>query len=500
MDSASPDEEMKKAIAASLASYSEEAKPSTRVPVHLHSWQTMLRDKRTSLEKQLSLMMSDKPSYERALAASSPSNYRKILHDIEILDNDIQLLSDDLEYIANVAAYTPRDNQQFEERVVRRRGNCNVQLLMKYPLYVELASVKVQSPYWRIERNAADGHCFYHTVLRFIHDAANADPSNFFFDSLKNEFLPRGYNPMEQQAQDVMKLRKANLSELKKITHGSPATSYKAYIDAIRESEEKRGVNSSSWAGNGPHEELEFQAMANLLQICIVMWKTIPSKYSVTWIPQSFIPNKTQDYLMTMDLNRDCPNGVMYGVNSMGGQHFDSVMPVATASASASAMPSASTKYDLLDARMNSISLESKKPVVARSRVDTSKDKFISQMLSADNKFPDIEEALSLAKNDLDVAESLLVMHNTSLNELIKDFKDFDSIAPRDIIKTFSANKSNADKTREILLGKYVTGGKRTRRRYRHKKDKKDKKDKKATRRRHKKTTKPNRKRRGTRK
>ena len=460
----------------------------------------MLRDKRTSLEKQLSLTMSDKPSYERALTAASPSNYRKILHDIEILDNNIQLLTHDLEYIANVADYTPWENQQFEERVVRRRGNCNVQLLMKYPLYMELASVKVQSPYWRIERNAADGHCFYHTVLRFIHDAANADPSNFFFDSLKNEFLPRGYNPMEQQAQDVMKLRKANLSELKKITPDSPATSYKAYTDAILKSEEKRGVDSSSWAGNGPHEELEFQAMANLLQICIVMWKTIPSKYSVTWIPQSFIPNKTQDYLTSMDLNRDCPNGVMYGVNSMGGQHFDSVMPVA------SAMPSASTKYDLLDARMNSISLEPKKPVVTRSRVDTSKvaytskvadtskDKFISQMLSADNDIEVIKKALSLAKNDLDVAESLLVMHNKSLNELIEEFKDYKSIAPRDIIKTFAANKSNADKTREILLGKYVTGGKRTRRRYRHKKDKK------ATRRRYKKTTKPNRKRRGTRK
>ena len=460
MASPSPDAELKKAIKESLAYYKKEDTEATVLPSNLHSWQTIIRDKTRSLEQQLSLNRSDKISYEKGL-------------------------SDDLAYMRSIAAYSPHNIAIFEEHVVRRLGICNGQLLLRYPLYVELDKVKVQSPYWRIEKNAADGHCFYHTVLRFIYNAAKADPDNDFFESLKVAYLPTLYNPERQQSRDVFKLRETNLTALKEITTVSPATSYKAYTDAIRESEHNQGVDSSGWAGNGPHAELEFQAMANLLQICIVIWKTIPSKYSVTWGTQSFIPNKTEDYFPRMDLNRDCPNGVMYGVNSMGGQHFDSVMP-------AIAMPSvhsASPKYDFLEAKMNSMRLD-------RSREDTSNDKFIAQMVSAGHDLNKISEAITLSKNDPEVAKSLLVMDNKSLNKLINELHWID---PKDIIQVFKTNNSNLEKTKKYLLDNYfVIGGKRTR--HRHKKDKKDKKDKKATRRRrqrdkktHKKTTKPNR-------
>ena len=112
--------------------------------------------------------------------------------------------------------------------------------------------------FWEIRHNRDDGHCFYHTILRYINDTQHF---------LKDELIPSNYNRNKQTSQDVYKIRKF-------IIDNNEQFKIDFFTKALEESKNNQGT--SNWAGNNNGEfdgSYEFQTVSNLLDICFIIWQ-----------------------------------------------------------------------------------------------------------------------------------------------------------------------------------------------------------------------------------
>jgi len=161
---------------------------------------------------------------------------------------------------------------------------------------------------WDYVDNKSDGHCFYHAALRFIYKKS---PTNTLY-------LPNAYNYNEQQPQDVVKLRRA-VNEYLESNHRAKYKIDKKNFENVGLQNAIENKATSFYAGQGKAiQELEFSAVANLLNVCIAVWEYqfIPSRYSYGWKWITHTPRN----------NYDCHGSIMYVFN-INSNHMVSLFP-----------------------------------------------------------------------------------------------------------------------------------------------------------------------------
>ena len=156
---------------------------------------------------------------------------------------------------------------------------------------------------WDSADNKPDGHCFYHAALRFIYKNSPTNTS-YLPNDQKDGFA---YNYNNQQPRDVVKLRSAVNAYLE--------SHHRAKYEIDKKNFENVGLQNaienkatSFYAGDGKTiQELEFSAVANLLNVCMAVWEYqfIPSRHSYGWKWITHTPRN----------NYDCHGSIMYIFN-----------------------------------------------------------------------------------------------------------------------------------------------------------------------------------------
>lgn len=184
--------------------------------------------------------------------------------------------------------------------------------------------------------NRGDGHCFYHTVLRFINDYRQYFQEHGPLIVINGEhktvdnLIPNGYDPEQQEAKDIYLLRKSLLENYPDRYSFSPnlyndIQGKYFYLQALYDSWENEGT--SNYAGDGIAGTMEFMDMANMLNICMVIWNPDFGAWSL--------------YLSTSDIQKgleNCGRGdaniansqccpLVLFINNKNKNHFDTLIP-----------------------------------------------------------------------------------------------------------------------------------------------------------------------------
>jgi hypothetical protein len=205
------------------------------------------------------------------------------------------------------------------------KGNCIKNTIMNIP----------KGNSMHILRNKGDGHCFYHTVLRFINDHQK------YFNSVKlgngenvSSLLPGDYNPENQKSKDIYMLRKALIDNYRDRYKSRPKEGTRKGIEnAFYEkalNHAKLGLGTRNWAGNGDLSEQEFTDMALLLKACIIIWQK--NEYTRKWQWSIFNSEEGGKFINNCGTDdpdissKKCCPVILFGYNS-GGVHFDTLIP-----------------------------------------------------------------------------------------------------------------------------------------------------------------------------
>lgn len=207
--------------------------------------------------------------------------------------------------------------------------------------------------------NKGDGHCYYHTCLRFIYE--NRDYFNTIDIVLDgqnkkvSDLIPEGYQGFRgasfQNASDIYLLRKALIqSNLKDFIFDKDNGAYKSngknvYLKGMIQAENNSGAGPEEWAGEaGPREFID---MALMLKTCILIWQENEfdrGKWLWKFFPSADVA-VDPDYMRDCEgkvrdederiigddreinlLNNHCCPIIMFAINT-GGVHFDGLLP-----------------------------------------------------------------------------------------------------------------------------------------------------------------------------
>lgn len=161
--------------------------------------------------------------------------------------------------------------------------------------------------------NKGDGHCFYHTVLRYIFD--NKD----YLDKTLTELLPIDFDPSipnSQTPQTIVKLRellrqyKLNQRYMKE---GDKVDTY--YLTTIKMAKENKPLTSNLYAGDIDQDEV--QHMAEMLNINIIAFTGRDNAHR--WNPRITIPYLDTNFSSEVLLRRTL---FMHNQNS---NHFNTL-------------------------------------------------------------------------------------------------------------------------------------------------------------------------------
>ena len=186
---------------------------------------------------------------------------------------------------------------------------------------------KIGSSWIRIN-NDPDGHCFYHSIWRFIVMTRHRILGQILFNSLNREGDKYTKNLIKKPGwnkQAAGELRQA-------LIDSDESLNIDDYTYAREEA--YRGEETDMYAGDGEMGEHEFQAMANLLDICIAIF--FPKISSVVDPPIArwhiYCPNN--NYYEFCDRDLDTCKDVAFIINSnlsgsqgLGGNHFETLIP-----------------------------------------------------------------------------------------------------------------------------------------------------------------------------
>ena len=135
------------------------------------------------------------------------------------------------------------------------------------------SNIKAVNPiFWDAENNPSDGFCFYHAVLRYIYKSGTNDQKKIYTPNY-NPSLELNYK--ESNYTDIVNLLiKFNdyLLENKKITQN--------FAEALQKNIKKalKGKGTTIFAGDANINE--FNDMANMLGICILIWRFVPTNWN----------------------------------------------------------------------------------------------------------------------------------------------------------------------------------------------------------------------------
>ena len=191
----------------------------------------------------------------------------------------------------------------------RKKPNIELKIPPATTLMVRNPTLKnIDTREWDYDDNKPDGHCFYHAALRFIYKKS---PTNTLY-------LPNAYNYNKQQPQDVVNLRIAVNAYLES-KYPAKYNEDRKNFEGVGLQDARKNKATSFYAGQGKAiQELEFSAVANLLDVCIAVWEYqfIPSRYSYGWKWITHTPRN----------NYDCHGSIMYVFN-INSNHMVSLFP-----------------------------------------------------------------------------------------------------------------------------------------------------------------------------
>ena len=199
------------------------------------------------------------------------------------MENNRRVPDVDPEVIRYYKDYVGRFIHKCSSESIRRDRICN---------HIDLARYPTDS--WFHIPSLADGHCFYHTILK-----------------------------------DVYKLRNLLFSRYDFYYQGN-AKNRKFYGKNLEAAQHGVHLNEASYAGNGPDEMNEFSKMAICLQKCIAItngwgWEIFYKDGKST---TRIIEIGDEDLIRPRsDIMQFCGDDIIFIENSMGGKHFDLLMP-----------------------------------------------------------------------------------------------------------------------------------------------------------------------------
>lgn len=161
--------------------------------------------------------------------------------------------------------------------------------------------------YWTLLVNKDDGHCFYHTILRYLNEKEHS----------LSWVVPQDYNPKRQRSKDVSILRGLLINSNKLFQSDD------FFLEALNQSMNNK--KTDNWAGMSDMlGQFEFIAMAELLNICLVIWQE--DDFSGGWTWRVFNPPSTiMDQEILLNREEFCPH-VLY-IHNTDGNHFNTLLP-----------------------------------------------------------------------------------------------------------------------------------------------------------------------------
>jgi len=135
------------------------------------------------------------------------------------------------------------------------------------------SNIKDVNPiFWDAENNPSDGFCFYHAVLRYIYKSGTNDQKQIYTPNYKPSLELK--NKQSNYTDIVNLLIKFNdyLLENKKITQN--------FAEALQKNIKKalKGKGTTIFAGDANINE--FRDMAEMLGICILIWRFVPTNWN----------------------------------------------------------------------------------------------------------------------------------------------------------------------------------------------------------------------------
>ena len=133
---------------------------------------------------------------------------------------------------------------------------CSYNELVNYPVTTTGSNgQQIRTSNWVTNKNKDDGHCFYHAVMRLI------------YRKEKKHYVIANQTPRR-----LVLLREAVIPIIKELAQEKIEPFDEVFFTTALQNA-KNGRQTSNWAGSSSLGELEFQAMANLLQVCIIIWQ-----------------------------------------------------------------------------------------------------------------------------------------------------------------------------------------------------------------------------------
>jgi hypothetical protein len=169
------------------------------------------------------------------------------------------------------------------------------------------------------KHSPGDGHCFYHAVLQYIYFTYPKP----YAAKIKSIF-PIDYDNSNKKPSDVSKLRNAVVQELeKKIDHVYTGITLSKNMVENRIVAQAVSLDNRSVASFGYATNIDFQAVSDFLQICIIVYT--PTNNWEIYSPKEKISDIQVD---TRNLNikatRCDPKTIMY-IADNGNNHFDNL-------------------------------------------------------------------------------------------------------------------------------------------------------------------------------
>jgi hypothetical protein len=196
---------------------------------------------------------------------------------------------------------------------------CNQEGLMEYTRDFTDNGLPKAGTNWLRMNNDPDGHCFYHSMWRFM--VMSYHP---MVDKILAQYIDGGGEEHEIMESPGWNKKAAGLlrEELIKYLESKGHVNLSFYRDAAKQA--KEGKSTSRWAGTGHLQDFEYQAMADLLNTCIAIFVPKNSSGQGEGYWTLYCPGEEAGGFCPRDL-KDCVY-LAFIINS-GGVHYETLIP-----------------------------------------------------------------------------------------------------------------------------------------------------------------------------